>query len=109
MKKIHRFLGPYQLGQGICRIDDADLAHQMRSVLKLEPGETVIVGDGTGQLEGRVTKSVFLGAVQHCEVLLRDGTAIRLGTAPDRPLPADGTVSVRLDVDRAWLMPDTAP
>lgn len=48
MKKIHRFIGPYQLGQGILRLDDADLAHQVRSVLKLEPGEIIIVGDGTG-------------------------------------------------------------
>ncbi len=80
-----------------------------RAALLARPESLCIVADGTGQLEGRVTKSVFLGAVQHCEVLLRDGTAIRLGTAPDRPLPADGTVSVRLDVERAWLMPDTAP
>jgi len=46
--KIHRFIGPYQLGQGTMRLDDADLTHQMRSVLKLEPGETVIIGDGSG-------------------------------------------------------------
>ncbi len=31
------------------RIDDADLAHQMRSVLKLTAGETVIIGDGSGR------------------------------------------------------------
>ena len=48
MKKLHRFIGPYQLGVGTMRIDDADLAHQMRSVLQLEPGETVIIGDGAG-------------------------------------------------------------
>jgi ABC-type Fe3+/spermidine/putrescine transport system ATPase subunit len=80
-----------------------------RVALLARPESLAIVADGTGQLEGRVTKSVFLGAVQHCEVVLRDGTSVRLGTLPDRPLPADGTVSVRLDVDRAWLMPDIAP
>lgn len=48
MTKIHRFIGPYQLGQGTMRIDDVQLCHQMRSVLKLEPGEIVIIGDGTG-------------------------------------------------------------
>jgi 16S rRNA (uracil1498-N3)-methyltransferase len=47
-KKLHRFIGPYQLGQGTMRLDNAELEHQMRSVLKLEPGETVIIGDGTG-------------------------------------------------------------
>lgn len=48
MKKFHRFIGEYQLGQGTMRIDDEDLAHQMRNVLKLLPGEIVIIGDGRG-------------------------------------------------------------
>lgn len=48
MKKIHRFIGTYQLGKGTVRLDDADLAHQMRSVLKLGIGEEVIIGDGAG-------------------------------------------------------------
>jgi hypothetical protein len=67
------------------------------------------VTDGSGQLEGRVTKSVFLGAVQHCEVVLPDGTCVRLGVPPDRALPPGGPVAVRLDVERTWLMPDVAP
>lgn len=46
--KIHRFIGPYQLATGTLRLDDEDLAHQMRSVLKLDVGETVIIGDGSG-------------------------------------------------------------
>jgi 16S rRNA (uracil1498-N3)-methyltransferase len=48
MTKTHRFIGPYQLATGTLRIDDADAAHQMRSVLKLEPGEIIIIGDGSG-------------------------------------------------------------
>ena len=48
MTKLHRFIGSYPLAVGTIRIDDADLAHQMRSVLKLAPGETVLIGDGTG-------------------------------------------------------------
>ena len=48
MKKLHRFIGPWQLGQGTMLIDDAGLAHQLRTVLKLAPGETVIIGDGSG-------------------------------------------------------------
>ncbi len=48
-KKLHRFIGPYQLGEGIMRLDDAALEHQMRSVLKLAPGEVVIIGDGEGR------------------------------------------------------------
>lgn len=48
MKKIHRFIGPYQLATGTVRIDDENVAHQMRSVLKLAPGEMVMIGDGSG-------------------------------------------------------------
>lgn len=65
MTKIHRFIGPYQLGQGTMRLDDADLAHQMRSVLKLQPGEVVIVGDGTGN-------------EAHCRILSYDRGAVLL-------------------------------
>lgn len=48
MKKTHRFIGPYPLATGTLRLDDDELAHQMRSVLKLEVGEHVVIGDGTG-------------------------------------------------------------
>jgi hypothetical protein len=54
-------------------------------------------------------KSVFLGAVQHCEVVLPDDTSIRLGAPPERSLPSDGPVAIKIDVARAWLMPDVAP
>lgn len=57
MKKIHRFIGHYQLGQGMLRIDDANLAHQVRSVLKLTAGEVIILGDGTGlELQCRIVR-----------------------------------------------------
>ncbi len=63
--KIHRFIGPYQLGEGTMRIDDTALTHQMQSVLKLAPGEIVIIGDGTG-LEA------------HCRILSYDRNAVLL-------------------------------
>jgi 16S rRNA (uracil1498-N3)-methyltransferase len=63
--KIHRFIGPYQLGQGTMRIDDADLARQMRTVLKLAPGEVVIIGDGNGN-------------EAHCRILSYDHNAVLL-------------------------------
>jgi 16S rRNA (uracil1498-N3)-methyltransferase len=54
------------------RLDDADVAHQMRSVLKLQPGEMVIIGDGTGN-------------EAHCRILSYDGDAVFLeGTAIGR-------------------------
>lgn len=46
--KIHRFIGPWPIATGTLRIDDPALAHQMRSVLRLAPGETVLLGDGSG-------------------------------------------------------------
>ncbi len=102
------------LGDGLFRVRAGGATLDVRgrgpfagsAVLLARPESLAIVSDGTGQFEGRVVKSVFLGAVQHCEVVLGDGASVRLGMPPDRPLPADGTVSVRLDVDRAWLMPD---
>ncbi len=63
MKKLHRFIGSYQLGEGTMRLDDPALADQMRSVLKLAPGEMVIIGDGTG-LEA------------HCRILGYDRDAV---------------------------------
>lgn len=47
--KVHRFIGDWQLAHGNVRLDDKELAHQMRSVLKLQPGEAVVLGDGTGR------------------------------------------------------------
>lgn len=79
-----------------------------KAVLLARPESLAIVPDGAGQLQGRVTKSVFLGAVQHCEVVLPDSTSVRLGVPPDRSLPPDGTVAVKLDVERTWLMPEVA-
>jgi 16S rRNA (uracil1498-N3)-methyltransferase len=65
MKKLHRFIGNYQLGVGTMRLDDSELAHQMRSVLKLAPGETVIIGDGSGN-------------EAHCKILSYDRDAVLL-------------------------------
>ncbi|HUO75845.1 MAG TPA: RsmE family RNA methyltransferase [Candidatus Paceibacterota bacterium] len=75
--KIHRFIGPWQLGQGTMRIDDADLAHQLRSVLKLAPGETVVIGDGSGR-------------EAHCRIVRFDHDAVILeglsvGENPSEP------------------------
>lgn len=49
MKKTHRFIGAWPLGLGTLRIDDEALAHQLRTVLKLEAGETILIGDGSGR------------------------------------------------------------
>ena len=63
MTKVHRFIGNWQLAHGNVRIDDADLAHQVRNVLKLGTGETVVLGDGTGNEAQCTVLSVERGAV----------------------------------------------
>jgi len=63
MTKIHRFIGEWQLALGNIRLDDKELAHQMRSVLKLSPGEHIILGDGLGQ-------------EAHCTILSYDRNAV---------------------------------
>lgn len=80
-----------------------------RAVVLARPETLSLAPNGHGRFAGRVTKSVFLGAAQHCEVTLADGGCIRLGAAPDQALPPDGRVTVAIDLERAWLMPDVAP
>lgn len=124
-KKLHRFIGPYQLGQGTMRIDDAALAKQMRSVLKLEPGEVVIIGDGTGLeahcrllgyqsdavlLEGlsvgRNANELVLKATLYCAVLKADhfelaaAKATEVGITRIVPIVTVRTVKLNLRRDR---------
>lgn len=47
--KIHRFIGNFPLHPGILRIVDAEVVHQMRTVLKLVSDEHLILADGAMQ------------------------------------------------------------
>ncbi len=47
--KIHRFIGPYNLSGDNIEILDISTIKQIRSVLKLEIGEQIILGDGKGK------------------------------------------------------------
>ncbi len=46
--KIHRFIAPVDIFQETIEITDSELVHQINRVLKLEAGEQVMIGDGTG-------------------------------------------------------------
>jgi 16S rRNA (uracil1498-N3)-methyltransferase len=123
--KIHRFIGPWQLGQGTMRIDDADFAHQVRSVLKLAAGETVIIGDGSGReaycrivrfergaviLEGlSVGENPYepgLRATLYCAVLKSENFELaaqkttEVGISRIVPVRTDRTVKLNLRTDR---------
>ena len=107
------------------RLDDADLAHQMRGVLKLEPGEIVIIGDGTGNeatcrilsyergavlLEGisigRNTAELSGRTTLYCAVLKADhfelaaAKAAEVGISEIVPLVTSRTVKLNLRVER---------
>ena len=49
MKKTHRFIGKFEIGADRLLIRDAELAHQLRSVLKLRKGEKIVLADGKGR------------------------------------------------------------
>ena len=46
--KIHRFYYPHNIPEGIHALVDVDIVHQIRNVLRLEPGETLELFDGNG-------------------------------------------------------------
>jgi 16S rRNA (uracil1498-N3)-methyltransferase len=125
MKKIHRFIGPYPLGQGTIRIDDAQLSSQLRSVLKLSVGETIIIGDGSGtEVECRIleyqkdavlvegislsqnTNELPLRTTLYCSVLKADhfelamAKATEVGITRIVPLISARTVKLNLRLDR---------
>lgn len=55
--KTHRFFGPFDLGRPVFVIEDREISHQIASVLRLRPGETVILLDGSGlEAEARITR-----------------------------------------------------
>ncbi len=65
--KIHRFIGNFDLHQSEIKITDIDIVKQIRNVLKLEPGETIILSDGQGTsieiIIESIQKSAVTGAV----------------------------------------------
>jgi len=44
--KLHRFIGNFDLTDPRLRISDSEIVGQMRKVLRLKPGDLVILGDG---------------------------------------------------------------
>jgi len=54
--KIHRFIGDFDISNERIRIVDADFVNQVRNVLKLKPGETVLLCDGImNEVEAEIT------------------------------------------------------
>lgn len=62
--KLHRFIGNFPLHEKRFWISDKDLAHQMRSVLRIEVGEHVVLCDGHGNEAEAVVRSYDARAVE---------------------------------------------
>ncbi|MBP6886376.1 MAG: 16S rRNA (uracil(1498)-N(3))-methyltransferase [Candidatus Pacebacteria bacterium] len=123
--KIHRFIGKYQLALGTIRIDDDELVRQMKIVLKLAPGEVVIVGNGDGsEATCRILKydraavmleGISLGhnanelpgrTILYCSVLKSDNfelaaqKATEVGVSEIVPIISERTVKGGLRIER---------
>jgi 16S rRNA (uracil1498-N3)-methyltransferase len=48
MKKLHRFIGNFDLTAARLLIREPDIVHQLRDVLKLRVGEQIVLADGRG-------------------------------------------------------------
>ncbi|HMB17656.1 MAG TPA: RsmE family RNA methyltransferase [Candidatus Paceibacterota bacterium] len=47
--RLHRFFGNFNLDKGDIKTSDEELVHQLRDVLRLEPGNEVLLLDGSGR------------------------------------------------------------
>lgn len=125
MSKTHRFIGEWQLAHGNVRLDDRELVHQMRSVLKLQPGESVVLGDGSGREaqctilsydgDAVVVECVSVGrnasepqtsVKLYCAILKKEhfeeasAMATQVGVREVIPMITDRTVKMNIRVDR---------
>ncbi|WP_319520613.1 ABC transporter ATP-binding protein [uncultured Martelella sp.] len=58
---------------------------------------------------GRISKSAFLGASQHCEVTLADNSSLKLAAPPNAALAIGDEVGLAFDRSHAWVIPEVEP
>ncbi len=56
--KIHRFIGDFDFRKNTINIEDPEIIKQLRNVLRMEPGETIILFDGKGMEAEVVIESI---------------------------------------------------
>ncbi|MFN4181072.1 MAG: RsmE family RNA methyltransferase [Candidatus Paceibacteria bacterium] len=80
--KIHRFIGDFDFNHPEIRITDTEIIKQIRNVLKLEPGETLILSDGKGTsaeiIIETIQKSAVLGVVLSKKIESSKGPEVTL-------------------------------
>lgn len=61
--KIHRFIGAFDFRKNTINIEDIEIIKQVRNVLRMEPGETIILFDGKGMEAEVVIESINSQAI----------------------------------------------
>lgn len=123
MKKIHRFVTDFPLSGTEARLDDPALVHQIYRVLKLRPGENIILSDGKGsdataeiiscddaacrlKITGRETLARGVMVALYCAVLKKENfewaaeKGVEAGAAEITPLITERTVKYGLKPER---------
>lgn len=134
MKKIHRFLCEFEGREGVIIVKDPEVVKQISSVLKLKPGEQIIVGRGDGidilasitsiekgalylssQRSIKNTNEPEVAAVLYCSVLKKENfevavqKATEVGVTKVVPIISSRTIKTGFKVDRlAKIMKEAA-
>jgi len=124
MKKLHRFIGNFDLTAARLLIREPDIVHQLRDVLKLRVGEQIVLADGRGaealckiSALDKAAIEVALAEVRegnepkrritlYCAILKRENfeyaieKAVECGAAVIVPLITAHTVKLGLNLER---------
>jgi len=124
MKKIHRFIGNFDLTAARLLIREPGLIHQLRDVLKLRVGEKIVLADGRGAealaelvAVGKSSVEAAVGetregnepkrrVILYCAILKRENfeyaieKAVECGAAVVVPLVTAHTVKLGLNLER---------
>jgi 16S rRNA (uracil1498-N3)-methyltransferase len=124
MKKIHRFIGNFDLTAERLLVRDPDFVHQLRDVLKLHAGEPVVLCDGQGAEALCTVRAVDKAAIEvsigsrgagndperriilYCAILKRENfeyaveKAVECGVAKIIPIVTARTVKLGLNIER---------
>lgn len=123
-KKIHRFIGAFEINAERLLIRDAEMIHQIKTVLRLKPGEQIVLADGGGREAGAEIKAVAGSGIEvaiierrpafepakqvilYCALLKRENfeyvveKAVECGAAKIVPLITARTVKLGYNLDR---------
>jgi 16S rRNA (uracil1498-N3)-methyltransferase len=122
--KIHRFIGSFDLDADRLLIRDVGVVHQIRTVLKLRPGEKIVLANGNGReaivqiadvgktgietaiIERRLSDEPPRRVILYCAIVKRDNfeyacqKAVECGASVIVPIITGRTVKLGLNTDR---------